>query len=226
MRILIVLDHPYTITSAENIPHRRSLTAALANAAIRGAQRAGHEVDLIDLAADGFNPAMTRNDLLAWRGHTVADPHVCDYQRRMAAADHLVFAFPIWWEAMPAMTKGFLDKVVAKGVLFDEHPEAKGNPFVNLMPRLQGVTALTVMTTPHAAYRWWFRDPMTKILFRGAFGKLGIKQLDWRNYAAITSKTCEQRERMLDETERHFASMTPQSRTVPVPRWPSVPSCG
>jgi NAD(P)H dehydrogenase (quinone) len=54
MKVLVVLDHPYTIVSAENVPHQRSFSAAVAAAAIRGARSAGHEVDLIDLAADGF----------------------------------------------------------------------------------------------------------------------------------------------------------------------------
>ncbi len=136
------------LASADNVPHRRSLTAALAAATIRGAERAGHDLDLVDLAADGFNPVMTRDDLLAWRQRTAVDPLTLDYQRRLLEADHLVSAFPIWWEAMPAMTKGFLDKVVAKGIHFEELPEAKGNPFRNHMTRLGGVTALTVMTTP------------------------------------------------------------------------------
>ncbi len=207
MRVMLVLDHPYTLASAENIPHRRSLTAALGAATIRGVERAGHVVDVVDLAADGFNPVMTRDDLLAWRQHRAVDPLTRDYQRRLLDADHVVFAFPIWWEAMPAMTKGFLDKVVAKGIHFEELPEAKGNPFRNLMPRLRGVTALTVMTTPHAAYRWWFGDPVTKVLFKGTFGKIGVKNLTWRNYANVTAKTPHQREQMIDDTERYFSRM-------------------
>jgi NAD(P)H dehydrogenase (quinone) len=207
MRILFVLDHPYTLDSAENVPHRRSFTAAVADAAIRGARQAGHEIDLVDLAADGFDPVMSRDDLVAWRLKSVVDPVVADYQRRLLAADHVVFAFPVWWEAMPAATKGFLDRVLTKGVVFEEIAGAKGNPFRNLMPRLGGVTVLSIMTTPDAAYRWWFRDPLTKIIFKGTFGKIGVKNLRWVNYAAITEKTVEQRERMLRDTEHRFASL-------------------
>lgn len=217
MRIMLVLDHPYTLASAENIPHRRSFTAAVAAAAIRGAERGGHQLDLADLAADAFNPAMTRADLVGWRLGEAVDPLVLDYQRRLLEADHLVFAFPVWWEAMPAMTKGFLDRVIAKGVHFDELADAKGNPFRNLMARLQGVTVLTVMTTPDVAYRWWFRDPITKVMFKGTFGKIGLKNLKWQNYAGITAKTPEQRQRLLDDTERRFATLSDISR-VRVPR--------
>ena len=213
MRIMLILDHPYTLDSAANVPHERSFTAAVAAAAIAGAERGGHDVDLVDLAADGFNPAMTRADLVAWRLRASVDPVVLDYQRRLFEADHLVFAFPIWWEAMPAATKGFLDRVLVKGVAYEELPGAKGNPFRNRMTRLQGVTALTVMSTPTAAYRWWFGDPMRKILFKGTFGKIGVKNLRWRNYANVVDRTDAERARLLDETAAYFAAL-PASEEV------------
>jgi NAD(P)H dehydrogenase (quinone) len=209
VRVLVVLDHPYTVASAGNVPHQRSFSAAVAAAAIRGAQAGGHEVDLIDLAADGFQPAMTGADLAAWRQGQAIDPLVRDYQRRLFAARHLVLVFPVWWEAMPAATKGFLDRVLTKGIMYQELAGAKGNPFRNLMTGLGGVTVLSVMTTPDRAYRWWYRDPLTKILFKGTFAKIGVKNLHWTNYASVTSKTPEQRDRMLRDTERAFAALRP-----------------
>jgi len=207
MKVLVVLDHPYTITSAENVPHRRSFSAAVAAAAIRGAVSGGHEVDLIDLAADGFRPAMTSEDLTAWRQGRVVDPLVLDYQRRLLAAQHLAFVFPVWWEAMPAATKGFLDRVLTKGVMYEELADVKGNPFRSRMTNLSGVSVLSVMTTPDTAYRWWYRDPLTKILFKGTFAKIGVRNLRWTNYASVTSKTPQQRDQMLQQTEQAFATL-------------------
>jgi NAD(P)H dehydrogenase (quinone) len=207
MRIMVVLDHPYTIASAGNVPHQRSFSAAVAAAAIRGAESAGHQVDLIDLAADGFQPAMTRQDLVAWRHGQAVDPLVLDYQKRLLAAGHLAFVFPVWWEAMPAATKGFLDRVLTKGVMYEELPEAKGNPFRSRMTNLTGVSVLSVMTTPDKAYRWWYRDPLTKILFKGTFAKIGVRNLRWTNYASVTARTPEQRDRMLARTEQAFAGL-------------------
>lgn len=207
-RLLLVLDHPYSLASANDVPHSRSFSAAAAAAAIRGAEASGHSVDLIDLAADRFDPVMRREDLVAWRTRATApDPQVADYQRRLQEADHLAFVFPIWWEAMPAATKGFLDRVLTKGVLFDEIPGAKGNPFRNLMPALKTVSLVTVMTTPHAAYRWWFGDPVTKIVFKGTFGKLGVKRLRWHNLASVTARSADDRRKMLDGVEARFARL-------------------
>jgi NAD(P)H dehydrogenase (quinone) len=212
MKVLVVLDHPYTIVSADNVPHRRSFSAAVAAAAIRGAQAGGHEVDLIDLAADDFQPAMTEADLRAWRQASAPDPQVRDYQQRLLAADHLAFVFPVWWEAMPAATKGFLDRVLTKGIMYEERADFRGNPFRSRMTRLNGVTVLSVMTTPDKAYRWWYRDPLTKILFKGTFAKIGVKNLRWVNYASVTTKTIEQRQQLLADTETRFAGL-PGRRT-------------
>lgn len=63
---------------------------------------------------------MSHKELTAWRQKRTPDPLVANYQQRLIAADHIVFIFPIWWEAMPALTKGFLDKVFAKGIVYEE----------------------------------------------------------------------------------------------------------
>ncbi|SEJ25260.1 NAD(P)H-dependent oxidoreductase [Demequina mangrovi] len=203
MNTLIVFDHPYTRTASENVPHQRSFTAAMTAAAERGLERAGHHIDLIDLHADGFNPVMSADDLAAWRTKKVVDPQVADYQRRVFAADRLVFAFPIWWESMPALTKGFLDRVLTKGIVYSE--PKKGRPFVNHLDRLQGVTALTVMSTPQWIYRTVFGSPLTKMMFRGTFRKMGVKNLTWINESDPAGRTLEQRRASLAGIEARFA---------------------
>ena len=89
---------------------------------------------------------------------------------------------------------------------------AKGNPFRNRMTNLGGVSVLSIMTTPHKAYRWWYRDPLTKILFKGTFAKIGVKNLRWANYASVTNKTPEQRDQMLHDTEKAFSTLQPSGR--------------
>lgn len=203
MRVLIVFDHPYTRDASENVPHRRSLTAALTAAAERGLRTAGHDVDVIDLHADGFDPVMSAEDLSAWRTKRAIDPRVLDYQERLRAANHLVFAFPIWWEAMPALTKGFFDRVLTKGIVYDE--PAPGRPFVSKLPRLGGVTLITVMSTPGPIYRWWFGNPLTKIVFRGTFRKIGVHRLRWLNYTGVAERSDRQRLGMLRDIEDRFS---------------------
>ena len=197
MDVMLVVDHPYGATAWDNTPHRRSFTAALAHAAHTGLTRAGHSVDLVDLHADGFDPVMSAADLAAWRtGAPSPDP---------LAADYLVFAFPIWWEAMPAATKGFFDKVVAKGVAYRQGTGLR--PFTNLT-KLRGVTLITVMSTPGPLYRIVFGGPITKIVFRGTFRKIGVKNLTWLNHAGVERKSASARDQALVAIERHFARLS------------------
>jgi NAD(P)H dehydrogenase (quinone) len=205
MNVAIIFDHPYGAAASDNIPHRRSYSAALLAAVTRGLTANGHHIDLIDLHADGFNPVISAADLSAWRQKQTHDPLAAEYQRRLIAADHIIFIFPIWWEPMPALTKGFIDKVFVKGVLFDE--PRKGRPFVSLLPQLKGVSLLTVMSTPNFVYKWIFGNPITKILFRGTFRKMGINKLKWYNFTGMEDRSLEQRQRYLAKTERLFASL-------------------
>jgi hypothetical protein len=103
-------------------------------------------VDLIDLHRDGFDPVMHEQDLAAWRMKSIVDDQAARYQERLKEAEHLVFVFPIWWESMPAGTKGFLDKVMTKGIVYSE--PKPGRPFVNGPPGLRGVTLMSVLATP------------------------------------------------------------------------------
>ena len=205
MRVMLVLDHPYGAQAWQDVPHRRSLTVALAHAATTGLEQAGHEVDLVDLHADGFDPDMSADDLVAWRAGTVVDPQTADYQRRLLAADHLVLAFPVWWEAMPALTKGFLDKVLGKGIVYQQ---GTGLPPMRHLTRLTGVTLVTVMSTPTSVYRAVFGSPVVKIVFRGTFRKLGVRHLRWLNHGALDRQTPAHRRRALARVERHFAALT------------------
>ena len=97
--------------------------------------------------------------------------------------------------------------MLTKGVVFDELPGAAGNPFRNKLTPLSGVWILTIMTTPDKAYRWWYRNPITKIMFRGTFGKIGIRNLRWTDYASVTDLTDEQRAQLLRDTRQRFAGL-------------------
>ncbi len=85
MRTVIVFNHPY----------EGSYCNAILNAVTRGLQTANHEVDLMHLDNDGFNPVTSKADLKAFVEHKPVDPQVIDYNERLKEADHLIFIFPI-----------------------------------------------------------------------------------------------------------------------------------
>ncbi|WP_268913598.1 NAD(P)H-dependent oxidoreductase [Lentilactobacillus sp. SPB1-3] len=116
--ICIIFDHPYTATAYDNEPHHRSFSAALLQKIKDGvADNDNVSLDVIDLHADNFDPVMHEADLSTWRRRQPINEQVANYQERLLAADEIFFVFPIWWESMPAMTKGFIDKVIAPGMI-------------------------------------------------------------------------------------------------------------
>lgn len=146
---------------------------------------------------------MSADDLRAWRtGATSPQTLTADYQRRLLLADHLVLAFPIWWEAMPATMKGFIDKVVAKDVAYGQGSGRR--PMTNLT-RLDGVTLVTVMSTPTFVYRLVFSSAVSRILLRGTFRKIGVGNLTWLNHSGVDRKSADARGRALQKIERRFS---------------------
>jgi NAD(P)H dehydrogenase (quinone) len=206
MNVVAVFDHPYTAAANADVPHERSFSAALLAAAARGLATAGHRLDVIDLAADRFDPVMSRADLVDWRtGRATGDELVANYQQRLAAADHVLFVFPTWWMSMPAATKGFLDRVLTKGFAFEE--PRPGGALVRTLTRLRGVTVLTPMTTRFGLYRLWFARPGHRILFRGTFGLIGIKRLRWFSFEGPAQRSAAWRATQLERVERRFSAL-------------------
>jgi len=201
-KVCFIFDHPYTAEAYKNEPHNRSFSAALLEKAKISYQEKKYEIDIIDLHKDGFDPVMHKEDLAAWRKKEVIDPLVKDYQRRIMEANELIFIFPIWWEVMPAMTKGFFDKVLAKGIIYEEVPGKK--MFKNQFKQLEKVSLVTVMATPSILYRIIFGNPVTKIVFRGTFRKMGIHKFKWFNFSNVQKLNNNSRLELLEKFKKNI----------------------
>lgn len=95
-------------------PNPASFNAAMRDAAIEALGEAGHAVELSDLYAMDFDPILGSRELLGDLGAIQGE---LDKVRR---ADLLVFQFPDWWYGMPAIMKGWIDRVFAYGFAYDD----------------------------------------------------------------------------------------------------------
>ncbi|WP_433312902.1 NAD(P)H-dependent oxidoreductase [Micromonospora sp. CA-269861] len=91
-------------------------------------------VEIADLAREGFDPRYTPADRLAYQQRGGPPPDVLHEQRRIGRADHLVLVFPVYWWSMPALLKGWIDRVFIKGWAFDYAPST------GIRPRLHRLT--------------------------------------------------------------------------------------
>jgi putative NADPH-quinone reductase len=155
MKILVVLAHPLEQSYAASVARETAETFRLG----------GHEVDVLDLYDEGFDPVLS----VAERGSYFSDPYaggaVEPLLVRLKAADGLVLVFPQWWFNMPAIMKGFVDRVFAPGFAFRMDPATR-----KLIPGLSNLKFFHVLTTTGS--KWWVArlymgDPVRRILKRG-----------------------------------------------------------
>jgi len=192
MRVVIVFNHPY----------EKSYCSAILEAVTTGLQKGKHHVDLIHLDNDNFNPVMSKEDLKAFMDHAPIDPQVIDYNNRLKNADHLIFIFPIWWDLMPAMTKGFIDRVLSPGIVYDHHPRGFG--LIPLLKNLKGVTIITTMNKPKIMYWLLIGNLIRKAMLRSVFKTMGYKNLNWISHNMVKSVTQEKRVKWLYDLEKRF----------------------
>ena len=193
MNVLIVFNHPF----------EGSYCNAILNSVTNGLKNANHEIDLIHLDKEGFNPVMISHDLEAFKDKNPVDPKVIEYKNRLEQADHLIFIFPIWWELMPAMMKGFIDKVIFPGLAYD-YVNGSNKRMKPLLTKINGITVITTMNTPRIIYKVIFGNAIQKALMRGTFWKLGYKNRKWISFNMVKSVSAEKREVWLNKLENRF----------------------
>ena len=118
MHVLAVFCHP----------RRESFSGAVLDRFVAGAEAAGHGVEVADLYGEGFEPRMSRRDLQQFDG-VAMPPEIIAEQRRVEQCDALALVFPLWWWSMPAMLKGWLDRVWSAGWAY----RAERNPAGSLL---------------------------------------------------------------------------------------------
>lgn len=111
-----------------------SLTHHVATSVSDAIRTAGGTVETADLATENFDPRFSTADLNLFRGNGTAPADVIAEQERIDRADHLVLAFPMYWWSMPALLKGWIDRVFVGGWAFDY------NPGVGIVKKLDRLT--------------------------------------------------------------------------------------
>jgi putative NADPH-quinone reductase len=194
MKVVIVFNHPY----------EKSYCNAILKAVISGLRKSNYEVDIIHLDKENFNPVMTADDLKGFVNKSPIDPKVIEYKKRLEGASHLIFIFPIWWELMPAMTKGFIDKVIFPGVAYDY----KSNGFMKKkFTNVQSITLITTMNTHSFFYRLIFGNAIKKAFFTGTFWKMGYKNRKWISLNMVKMVSEQKRKKWLVKIEQRFANL-------------------
>ena len=149
MRIQVVHCHPLT----------GGYNHALYGAIVETLRRNGHDVVATDLYREGFQPAMTERERATYMEEGYDRSAVAGYCETLKSVEGLILCFPHWWFSMPAMLKGWVDRVWGPGIAFDYDPADH-----HLAPALHNIKLFGVVTSYGSP--WWIVT-----LFAGNAGK-------------------------------------------------------
>jgi putative NADPH-quinone reductase len=110
-----------------------------------------------------------------------------------------VFVFPIWWGGIPALLKGFLDRVLLPGFAFKYR---SNSPFPAQLLKGRSADLLVSMNTPPWYFRWVYRMPGLEQMRRTTLGFCGIRPQKTLTFGPVISSSTTQREAWLQQVRK------------------------
>ena len=196
MKVLLVVAHPCD----------DSYTHACAAAATRGLRGAGHTVYTIDLYGAGFRAQMSRGERDAYESdQPILDRMVDDHASRLLQADAIVLVYPTWWSGLPAILKGWLERVMVPGVGFTLDPRTR-----KTRPGLRNIRRIVGISTYGSPWRYvkLMNDNGRRIITRALRLSCGWRTpTTWLALYAIDTADGDRRQRHLERIESRLAAL-------------------
>lgn len=184
-KIALILGHP----------DKESYNQALAQAYKKGAEAAGLEIQEINIYDLDFNP----NLKYGYRKRTELEPDLLKSQEIINWAEHLVWVYPVWWGSVPAIMKGFLDRVLLPGFAFSKRKDS-----LWWDKHFKGKTARLICTLDQPAwyYKWFNSSPSHKAMKKLTMNFIGVKKVGITSIGPLRLSKDSFREKWLNRIEK------------------------
>lgn len=159
-KILVICGHP----------DKESFNYALADAYVRGANQSDASVRYMKISELNFNP----NLAFGYRKRTELEPDLLQAQEDLKWADHLVWIYPIWWGSIPAIMKGFIDRVMLPGFAFKKR---EGSVWWDKYFNGKTARLISTLDQPPLYYRLVYRAPSHQAMKRLTMNFIGVKKV-------------------------------------------------
>ncbi|MDQ1166642.1 NAD(P)H-dependent oxidoreductase [Flavobacterium sp. SORGH_AS_0622] len=181
-KILIINGHP----------NPDSFNFGIAEFYKNGAEASGAVIETITIASLDFNP----NLKFGYQKRTELEPDLLESWGKIKRADHLVWIHPVWWGGLPAITKGFIDRLFLPGMAFQYRENS-----VWWDKLLKGKTAhiITTLDQPSWYYRFVYGRPSVNQLKKSTLEFCGIKPVKVSYIGVIKGSEEKQRKKWLDK---------------------------
>jgi putative NADPH-quinone reductase len=195
MRCLVVYAHPV----------ESSYCAALKDRAVGALRRGGHDVRVVDLYGEGFEAALTRQERIDYHSAELNTRNVTAHVAAIGWAEALVFVYPTWWYGLPAILKGWLDRVWVPGVAF-ALPQSSA-PIRGLMDNIVRIVGITTS----GSTRIWLLmigNPGRRTIARGIRALCPRRcRTTWLQHYDIDRSTPQSRAAFLERVDRALSRL-------------------
>ncbi len=195
MDALVIVAHPCD----------DSFSHAATERAVAGLTAAGHSPTVIDLYAEGFTAAMSRSERTAYHSDDpILDDHVERHAQLLSAAQIVVFVYPTWWSGLPAILKGWLERVMVPGVGFRFDAKGKVRPGLPQVRRIVGIST-------YGSPRWYVaavNDNGRRVVSRAFRISCGWRaRTTWLGLYAMDTRSGAERAAFLDRIEQKLGAI-------------------
>jgi NAD(P)H dehydrogenase (quinone) len=192
MRILVLFAHPL----------ETSFVAALHARIVETLRMRGHEVDDLDLYAEGFDPVMSRQTFIDYLNPVANRARVGPYVDRLLGAEALILVSPVWHDGLPAILKGYFDRVFLPGVSFKIDQHGVFSPTLLNIQRLAAVCGYGAdrRRTAHVG------DPVRHFVMRGLAENAPYARCEYIALYGMDAATPQRRKQYLKRVTRIFSA--------------------
>lgn len=189
-KVLIVYCHPY----------EKSFNHAVLDAVQSNLQQHQQDYTVIDLYKDEFAPFYTAKELSLFHEGKTVDPLVTKYLALLKSSSTVIFITPIWWNSIPGMLKGWVDKVMKEGPELSHTVSKLG--VKGELTNIKHCYVLTTSTSPTFYIKYLNGNGIKRIFINHTLKQLGFNQIRWENFGMISDSTLPSRQNYLKKIEK------------------------
>lgn len=161
-------------------PNPKSFGNSIVETIEKVSKEKGDIVNIRNLYDIGFNPVLKPSDFeAAQNGSTPED--IRTEQEFIRTADVISFVYPVWWTGLPAILKGYVDRVFSYGFAYEA---VDGTP-VGLLKGKRGLLFSTTGSTNEAYTKSGMHASMKQTTDEGIFGFSGIEVVNHAFFGAV-----------------------------------------
>jgi len=173
-------------------PDQDSFNRALCDSYLAGAKDSGHEVRVLDLYQMQFDPVLRDSRTFKQQ----EEPAIIEARQVIDWCEHIVLVFPVWWFSLPALLKGFLDRVLVPGFAY----QFDGPMIWRKLLRGRSARVFCTMDSPPIIAKL-SGDPVASMLKFGTLGFVGFKPVTINCFGPLKLSCSWMRERWLSEVK-------------------------